>query len=346
VEQPSWGSRDRLALSISEAAQVCGVRRRTIRRRHQAGEFEHAFKDPEGAWRIPVSDLVAAGLRPNIVSDPDEPRIVFTAASQVDRLRTEVAVLRERVRALEIIAREREERVTDLRTILRMLPGAREPVEDSEVVAETPAPEIETATAPAIEAVPAPDQETVPAPEPEPVPAEFEPYDRWEDDTEPPVEIEEEFISDDVEEEPILILPDAPPRSPEQSERDLERSEEVLETARQRSGELLDDAMSMWWPSAVSPARSDSPLQAFAPLWDSPSAEGVDVAEAPGESSPAVPSSPQGAAGEPSDAAPGEPDAGVAQETTLDWPDPNFGRPPRHLRRRLGRFFKRNRRPR
>src|SRR5688572_3140622 len=82
LDQPLWGSRDRLALSISEAAQGCGVRRRTIRRRHQAGEFEDAYKDPDGTWRIPVNGLVASGLRPNVVSDPDEPRIVFTAASQ------------------------------------------------------------------------------------------------------------------------------------------------------------------------------------------------------------------------------------------------------------------------
>jgi hypothetical protein len=33
-------------------------------------------------------------------------------------------------------------------------------------------------------------------------------------------------------------------------------------------------------------------------------------------------------------------------EASYDWVDPGFGRPPRHLRRRLGRFFRRNPRPR
>src|SRR6266511_1929398 len=140
LDQPWRGSRQSLALSISEAAKICGVKRRTIRRRHQAGDFEHAFRDPDGTWRIPVYDLVAAGLRPPVVPDPDEPRIVFSAASQVDRLRTEVAILRERVRALEIIAKEREERVTDLRTILRMLPAPKVADEAAPPRAEEPLP--------------------------------------------------------------------------------------------------------------------------------------------------------------------------------------------------------------
>jgi hypothetical protein len=36
---------------------------------------------------------------------------------------------------------------------------------------------------------------------------------------------------------------------------------------------------------------------------------------------------------------------GAFDESTFDWLDPDFGRPPRHLRRRLGRFFRRQRRP-
>lgn len=366
MDQPWWGSREKLALSISEAAQICGVRRRTIRRRHQAGEFEHAFKEPDGSWRIPVDDLVAAGLRPNVVTDPEEPRIVFSAASQVDRLRVEVAVLRERVRALEVIARERGERVTDLRTILRMLPGARG-VEESAAPPVEEEPSLEAEEEPLVEAR-----------------------------EEPPVEVEDEFLADqdvipeEVEAavatgspsrseqtpppfgpsspfdapEPIVILPDVPDREPEPSEGSLDRSAELLESARRRSTELIEDAMSLWWPSPAPAARGrsedssvssasvkteqaergDMATRMHQPSSDSTGAEG---AESPSASPP-----PMADTGSSRSEQPGPSEKSdlftrtSSDEAALDWLYPDFDRPPRHLRRRLGRFFRRHRRPR
>jgi hypothetical protein len=371
LDQPLWESRDRLALSISEAAQVCGVRRRTIRRRQKAGEFEHAYKDPDGTWRIPVSDLVASGLRPNVVSDPDEPRIVFTAASQVDRLRTEVAVLRERVRALEIIAREREERVTDLRTVLRMLPAPREtvdapisPMEESFLADEagpTSQAEAEQASEAEVEPLVEASEDFVPdgidqeplhdevraamtSPEPAAEPEEAA----------SPLRVTSPFDAP----EPIVILPDVPGRQSEPSEGALERSAEMLETARQRSTELLEDAMSLWWPSPASPTRSQPPAASSSTPWESEQSPRVDVATQSREGSqptgvvtsatPAVPAPDKG--DDAPDAA--DPKEGElftpepVEEASFEWLDPNFGRPPRHQRRRLGRFFRRHRRPR
>ena len=351
MDQPWWGSRETLSLSISEAASVCGVKRRTIRRRHQAGEFEHAFKDEEGSWRIPIGDLAAAGLRPDVVTDPDEPRIVFSAASQVDRLRMEVAVLRERVRALEIIAREREERVSDLRTILRMLPAAGETVQPLTPAAEAPLPvEVEEEPAPdgevTVESVP----ETVwegpsSTPPMTPTPPEEEPLpQRATSPFDTPVPA--------ASSEPVVILPDAPSREIGAPEQSFERTAELLEGARKRSAELLDDAMTLWWPSpgrqrqnpgstppeSGAAGRIDRPgLAAAVPVSDE-AAAGPLMTETP---EPAPQPLPRPPVPEDDDRFSRSP----LDDPSFDWLDPNFGQPPRHLRRRLGRFLRRSRKP-
>jgi hypothetical protein len=352
LDQPWWGSRETLALSISEAASVCGVKRRTIRRRHQAGEFEHAFKDEEGSWRIPVGDLAAAGLRPNVVTDPDEPRIVFSAASQVDRLRTEVAVLRERVRSLEIIAKEREERVSDLRTILRMLPAAGETVQPPTPAAEEPLPvEAEEEPSPdgevTVESVPETVWEgpswTVPM---APTPSDEEPLpQRATSPLDAPVPA--------ASSESVVILPDAPSREIGAPEQSFERTAELLEGARKRSAELLDDAMTLWWPSpgrqrqdpgptpleSGAAGRIDRPDHAAAATVSDEAAAGPLMTETPELAAQPLPRPPVPEDDDRFSRAP-------LDDPSFDWLDPSFGRPPRHLRRRLGRFFRRNRRPR
>jgi hypothetical protein len=377
LDQPWWGSRDTLALSISDAARICGVKRRTVRRRLQTGEFEHAYKDDDGAWHIPVNDLLGAGLRPNLVTDPDEPRIVFSASSQVERLRTEVAVLRERVRALEIIAREREERVTDLRTILRMLPAPLEPKPEPgpetipEAIPQTPeaweasteveAPPLEEAWQGGIE-------------EEAPPPGAWEGAPEEELGYEPLTEEEQEgavaWSSSAGEEgagtsrftaapptEPLLVLPDTPGGEAEPSEGALEHSAVLLENARQRSDELLEDAMSMWWPAAPAAQRASSAGLA-APSWGEAEIQ-ADVATRTAESRervsaeiplPRPPLQAESAAEAPFTVQPAMPPEGGLfapsfDDSSLDWLDPSLDQPPRHLRRRLGRFFRRDRKP-
>ncbi len=356
MDQPWRGSRQSLALSISEAAKICGVKRRTIRRRHQAGDFEHAFRDPDGTWRIPVYDLVTAGLRPPVVPDPDEPRIVFSAASQVDRLRTEVAILRERVRALEIIAKEREERVTDLRTILRMLPAPKVADEAAPPRAEEPLPptldveeeplEQEVREQPASEEVreaPAPRRPSVAGETPSPVRVSS-PFDSP--------------ASPAASNEPIVILPDVSSEEPEPPEGALERSAELLETARRRSAELLEDAMALWWPSPATGGQPDAapsaarrpgppaakPASAPAQASTTVSDEALAGATLTGETvaSPPVERAqpPQAPRSEP----PSESELFTPlpiDEASFDWLDPDFGRPPKHLRHRFDRFLRR-----
>lgn len=112
---------NRPSFTLREAADRCGVSLSTMRRRHASGAFPLTFKDPDGAWRVTIEDLLGAGLSPAAptgVSDPDyahdEPRGTFMSVavdqwvSMADRLsRAEAetallrAVLEERGRALD-----------------------------------------------------------------------------------------------------------------------------------------------------------------------------------------------------------------------------------------------------
>lgn len=56
----------------NDAARLCDCSVDTIRRHRSDGKFPHAYRDgsePNAPWRIPLADLVAAGL-----FDPAEPR--------------------------------------------------------------------------------------------------------------------------------------------------------------------------------------------------------------------------------------------------------------------------------
>lgn len=67
-------------VTISEAADLTGRDRSTIKRDREEGRYPCAVKDPSGAWRIPVGDLVAAGRLPS---------------GSVDNAREEIAAARE-----------------------------------------------------------------------------------------------------------------------------------------------------------------------------------------------------------------------------------------------------------
>lgn len=59
----------------AEAARACDVSRSTLHRRRKAGEFPNAERDeqaPGRPWRIPLADLLAAGLNPGRPAPPDE----------------------------------------------------------------------------------------------------------------------------------------------------------------------------------------------------------------------------------------------------------------------------------
>jgi len=339
LDQPWWGSGEALALTISEAARICGLKRRAIRRRLEAGEFVHSYRDAEGTWRIPLNDLTAAGLEPNLESDLEEPRVVSAApTSHIERLRTEVAVLRERVRALEIIAREREERVDDLRTILRMLPAPREidelsptgteDVSGSEMHA-SPELEKETEEEVTLEEVFGVEGPEVGAASPQPAQARAA---RTPADAASPFDASR-AASPVPSTEPIVVVPEA--TVPVGSEDD-----------RQRPAELLQGAMSLWWPTPQRRAQdegwSQSPPEVPDEWRDAASDLASRQVKQEDEASPGTDEPDQQEGGIISNPFP----ADSYEEAPYEWMDPAFDRTPRHRRRRLGRFFRRDRRPR
>lgn len=148
--RPSW--------NIQQAARECGVSPATIRRRLKDGSLPNAVQGARGAWTIPVTDLIAAGLNPGQPSPPDHSQRVVTdlthaegghghdyeqsTSSQVNALhdleqkllteQREVEHLRTQVSTLQ-------NNLDDLRTAMRMLEAA--PSDRSET---TPEPSSET----------------------------------------------------------------------------------------------------------------------------------------------------------------------------------------------------------
>jgi hypothetical protein len=76
-----------------EAGRLCGCSVDSIRRRQAEGDFPNARLD-DGAWMIPVSDLVAAGhLDPTAPTEsaPPAPDETAADAARIARLEAELA---------------------------------------------------------------------------------------------------------------------------------------------------------------------------------------------------------------------------------------------------------------
>jgi hypothetical protein len=116
-----------------EAADLCGVSFDVIKRARLAGKFPNAYQadDKAGTWRIPVTDLGAAGFSPGRPTPADEPSPIELFAGNVeraahdavvaerDRLRIEVAELRGQLAGMT-------QAVEIARLSLRALPAAPE----------------------------------------------------------------------------------------------------------------------------------------------------------------------------------------------------------------------------
>jgi Helix-turn-helix domain len=119
-------------LSVSKAAELTGMDRRTITRYADQGRFpnaerSHGREGPgSGPWRIPPGDLAAAGL---IV---DSSAVEEVDLGEVEALRAEVEMLHEsltdfqrRVEVAEAVARERLSHISDLRATIKELVAER-----------------------------------------------------------------------------------------------------------------------------------------------------------------------------------------------------------------------------
>lgn len=142
------GQRHGPVWSASEAARRCGIGRATMTRRLQAGEIAGATRNDEGHWQVPLTGLLAAGLRPDrpTLLEDDEQDADDTgqsddiaAAVELAELRGQLALERARREAAEQLADERAARIDDLRHVLRALEAPTDPAHEEEPQANQPA---------------------------------------------------------------------------------------------------------------------------------------------------------------------------------------------------------------
>ncbi len=111
-------------LTIKQAVTETQSSESTIKRRLLGGAFPDARQDTDGRWLIPVTDLVAAGLRPGKRAKPDP---LPTQLIQLENLHAENADLRTRLAVAEAVSGERERIIGVQERMLRMLEAAAEP---------------------------------------------------------------------------------------------------------------------------------------------------------------------------------------------------------------------------
>lgn len=119
--RPTW--------TLREASERCAVSRSTLKRRLTAGDFPGAYKDGQGQWRIPVTDLIGAGYQPGAADwgePPAEPAPTTpTPPDRVLELEHELAQERLRRANAEQLAEERQGRIADLQQAMRLLEAPR-----------------------------------------------------------------------------------------------------------------------------------------------------------------------------------------------------------------------------
>ncbi len=109
-------------LTIKQAVTETQSSESTIKRRLLGGAFPDARQDTDGRWLIPVTDLVAAGLRPGKRAKPDP---LPTQLIQLENLHAENADLRTRLAVAEAVSGERERIIGVQERMLRMLEAGR-----------------------------------------------------------------------------------------------------------------------------------------------------------------------------------------------------------------------------
>lgn len=97
----------RPAVTISEAAKLCGVSRDIIKRKLHAAAFPNAHQrdDRSKTWVIPITDLGAAGLKPGGPSNGTQPTPAAVDEGGRAHLEQRVAELEHR---LAVVAGERD----------------------------------------------------------------------------------------------------------------------------------------------------------------------------------------------------------------------------------------------
>lgn len=72
----------RPTFTLAEAAILVGVSRSSVRRRLDQGAFSNAYKTPSGIWKIPLPDLLEAGLKPVSGASTKMPQVLSGGIGQ------------------------------------------------------------------------------------------------------------------------------------------------------------------------------------------------------------------------------------------------------------------------
>lgn len=130
---------DPVRLTLTQAASETGTSLSTIKRRLRGGAFPNAGQDHGGRWLIPVTDLIAAGLRPGRPAPPDP---LPDSVTQVGDLAAENAELRTRLAVAEALAEERNRIIGVQERMLAMLEAGSSKASSDQGTAEQipPAP--------------------------------------------------------------------------------------------------------------------------------------------------------------------------------------------------------------
>lgn len=120
------GTVTRPSFSVSQAADLCQVSRKTITRRLSALQDHGAIKDALGQWSIPVVALQAVGLRPGRPTDVGQQDSDLGTADLSPtvvpaEVLAELADYRRRAEVAEAVLIERERLVEALQLALRQL---------------------------------------------------------------------------------------------------------------------------------------------------------------------------------------------------------------------------------
>lgn len=132
-----------VSFSVSQAAEACGVSRKTITRRLPQLADHGATKTAQG-WAIPLDALLTVGLTPGkpAPADPVEaPGLVSIPLAEYEALRAKTAQADRLAHELEVVRQQatgQAAHIEDLRLALRALEAAPAPL--AEAVGDTPAP--------------------------------------------------------------------------------------------------------------------------------------------------------------------------------------------------------------
>lgn len=141
--RPKW--------TLSEAAERTGISRSTLRRRLDQGKFPGAYRDQAKQWRIPLTDLLAAGITPvqGVFTDIAHPENelahdiaqVTQAPLEIRVMELENALSIERAHraAAEQVALAHEQRAKTAEMALRMLESGRPATPAGDVTEQVPA---------------------------------------------------------------------------------------------------------------------------------------------------------------------------------------------------------------